>query len=1212
MLRLLAVGFLAAAFLAPPRAQGVILWSDLGQVLAHETGPGADITGGAVKRDDSANDALYFKFHVDPLSDVGTELYFAAFQLFEGDRERLAIGNSLKAWAYSAFLTSETGASNQITGDVDLRTARPETTAQAGVFYPYEFPRRGIERTIVFRVQYVAGGDDLVTVWLDPDLSPGATEENQSTNIITTFHADASFDEIRLRHSGGGRGWTFSEMAIATAFSDFVKSSSTTAESAKPAASSVSVRFWQHEQGLPHNSVRALAQTEDGYLWIGADDGISRFDGLRFVAYGERDGVPGGRIQVLFAATDGALWIGSGNRGLARRQHGRFTRFTTTNGLPSDTITALAEDNQKRVWIGTDNGLALSSNGQITEISAASPFAGRVVTALLKDRHGVMWAGIAGVGVFRFLQDRFERLEDASVEPLLTDPHCLLEDQAGRIWVGAGDDFVLCQETDQWRRYRIPRHLPQPYIKSLVQEPDGTVWAGSISEGLYRFKEDKLEVLNVTSGLSDNFVEALLVDREGTVWAGTQGGLNRIRRSKVVTLFQAEGLGYGPAKGLAEVAPGIIWAAQPREGILRYDGRRFERLGDSEFARRFSGVNVLLASPDGTCWAGSSRGVGRFRNVASGTPTEITADALLDKHVLALEQDVHKTIWAGTHDGELWHWQNGMWLPQTNLVGSQAIACLACDREGRIWIGSAGAGLWEYRTPDGPLVKVPTPSEQIRALVINPSGGLWIGTGGAGLIDWRKGAMRSLTVREGLPDNNVSQILLENDGRVWLGTDRGVACLSGNDLDQFASRKSGSVYPRLYGQAEGMMAEECAGGFSPAGLKTSLGLLWFPTLKGIAVIDPRPEAGARSGPAVVLEDVLVDGVSAMGPAVGIQEGEPAPLLRIAPGKHTIEFNYTSISFRAPERVRFRYQLEGLDTDWVEAKTRRTALYPYVPPGEYTFRVTACSSDGVWNTAGAAMPVLVMKHFWQARWLITLASFGLIGLVAGAVRVVEKRRHQRRVRQLEQERAIERERARIAQDLHDDLGSSLTRVSLLGDLLKADKDNPVQVESHAGRISHAARQTVRSLEEIVWALRPGSDTLQSLIEYIAHFANELFETDSTKCRMNLQHDLPSRRLPPEMRHNIFLIVKEALNNSLKHAQAKEVRVQAKANQERLELIIEDDGRGFDPALSRNGEGPGHHGLGNMQRRSEAINGNLEVRSTPGNGTSVHLSVKLPKS
>jgi signal transduction histidine kinase len=254
-------------------------------------------------------------------------------------------------------------------------------------------------------------------------------------------------------------------------------------------------------------------------------------------------------------------------------------------------------------------------------------------------------------------------------------------------------------------------------------------------------------------------------------------------------------------------------------------------------------------------------------------------------------------------------------------------------------------------------------------------------------------------------------------------------------------------------------------------------------------------------------------------------------------------------------------------------------------------------------------LIVLPHFWQARWFIGLASVGLLVLVAGTVRIVEKRKHQRRLKLLEQERALEHERARIAQDLHDDLGSSLTRISLLSDLARADKDNPGQVEAHARKISQSAGQTVRALEEIVWALRPGSDSLQSLVEYIAHFANELFEGDSARCRLDLPQDLPARSLPPEVRHNIFLVVKEALTNALKHAHAREVQVQAQASARTLTIVVQDDGRGFDEQVLAPTPGK-RHGLGNMRRRAEDMGGTLAVNSARGKGTTVRLTVNFP--
>ena len=310
----------------------------------------------------------------------------------------------------------------------------------------------------------------------------------------------------------------------------------------------------------------------------------------------------------------------------------------------------------------------------------------------------------------------------------------------------------------------------------------------------------------------------------------------------------------------------------------------------------------------------------------------------------------------------------------------------------------------------------------------------------------------------------------------------------------------------------------------------------------------------------------------------------------------------ALNFDAPERVRFRYRLEGLDSDWVEAGSSRAGFFPYVPYGKYRFEVIAGNGEGGWNKTGASVSVTVQPHLWQTWWFRVPASLGLLAAIAATSRVMEKRKLHRRLEQLERERALAQERERIARDLHDDLGSSLARISLLSGLLRADRDNPSQVESHAVKISQSADQTVRALEEIVWAVRPGSDSLQSLVEYIAHFANELFEGGGIRCRLDLPHDLPARPLPPEVRHNIFLVVKEALTNALKHAAAREVRVRAEATGRRWKSWC----RTMAGDLTANGHSRGN-GLGNMRRRAQAMGGNVTIESRPGQGTTVRLSL-----
>ncbi|MGP8198626.1 MAG: two-component regulator propeller domain-containing protein [Limisphaerales bacterium] len=1182
-----------------------IIWSDLGATLAHETGPGVDILGGSVKRDDAATDTLYFKFHVNPISDAGTEPYFAAFELYEGDSGRLAVGNALNAWAYGAFNVLdagktnfnifETGNTNNTSTDygIDLNSSKPVPLQL------YELPRTGIERTIVFKVQYVAGGRDLVTVWLDPDLGPGASEAGQLTNLTTKFAANASFNQIRLRHGGGGGGWTFSEMAIATSFSDFVVDengikSGSVGLSIGRGQLPFTFRVWQREQGLPQNFVRALAQTRDGYLWVGSDAGVSRFDGVRFVSFGLPEGFQTGPVQTLLGDDQGALWIGSVGRGLGRWQSGRFTAFVSGDGLPSDTVNALAEDSEEKLWVGTDSGLAVWQNGHLETPSAVAELAGKQITALFSRRKGGMWIGAKGAGVFSLRGGYLMQMTDPVFDDLLQDPHCLLVDHEKRIWVGVGDDSVLYREGEQWRRYRFPRHLARHYVSALAEDADGTVWAGSVSEGLFQFKHGKLVAVNASSGLSDNLVEALLVDREGKLWVGTHGGLNRLRPRNLSVISYNEGLGSGAVQGLTEVMPGVIWASKASEGLYAWDGRYFGPLPVAGLSPGDGQTGALLMARDGSCWMGGARGLLQIKDVRRAE-SEPGVPALSGLDISALGQDAKGRLWVGTRQGEVWWRDNGQWQAQKNGQYVHAITAIVPQQNGSVWVGTAGDGLFSVEDKADGLWSKQNGllSDWIRTLYADAEGVLWIGTGGGGLSRLKEGSrVATFSTREGLPENTISQILEDDAGNLWLGGDRGIVCVSKHELGMVAAQKIPAAYPQVYGRSEGMLSEECISGFFPMALRTKSGLLWFPTQEGIVVADPHRQMAGHPAPEVVLEETQVDGADASEP------------LRLGPGKHRLEFRYTGLDFDAPERVRFRYRLEGLDSDWVEAGSSRSASFPYVPYGKYRFEVIAGNGEGSWSTTSASVSVTVQPYLWQTWWFRVPASLALLALIAATVRVLEKRKLHRRLEQLERERALAKERERIARDLHDDLGSSLARISLLSGLLKADRNNPGQVESHAVKISQSADQTVRALEEIVWAVRPGSDSLQSLVEYIAHFANELFADGGIHCRLDLPHDLPALPLPPEVRHNVFLVVKEALANALKHAGAREVHIRAEATDQALEIVVQDDGKGFDIRGQSRG-----NGLGNMRRRAQAIGENVTIESRPGHGTTVKLSLRF---
>lgn len=1217
------VGYLGAL-----PASAVILWNDPGTTLVHQNGAGSDILGGAVKRDDTANDTLYFKFHVDPLSDKDTEEYLAAFELFEGDSERLGIGNSLKAWAYSAFFhADETIESNNLAGYIDLHTSKPESVT-GGTQASYQYPRRGTGVTIVFKIQYVPGEDDLVTIWLNPDLGPGANEAYQPDSLTTRLNANASFDEIRLRHAGSGGGWLFSDLAIATSFSDFVDVSS--ARPNDPAASAIggtrafSFQSWQKEQGLPPGPVRALTQTHDGYLWIGNEDGLARFDGLRFVPFGIQEGIKCGPVTALLEDSQGALWIGNADGGLGRWKDNQLTTLTTRDGLPANSITALAEDAAGRLWIGTKAGLMQWQAGRPAPVPAVEQFKGHAITTLFKDRQGTMWLGVKGLGVFQFAKDVFVPVMGEAADESLKDPHCLLVDQSGRLWVGAGEDFVLCREGGHWHRYRVPRGRTKSYVSTLAEEADGTVWAGSGAGGLWQFKEGKSLAVPAGNGLAGNQIESLFTDREGRLWVGTEAGLNRLQRKTLFVLSQSEGLGFGAAQGIAEVTPGVIWVGKPNDGLYRWDGKSFSRLAVAGLEPHNSQVTTLLVTHDGFCWVATSRSLLLYKDpIAAADEVETVAAA--PPGIISLAEDREGTLWMGTREGKIWQLSENKWSQSADFSQARPVTALVPDTDGSMWIGTDGNGLYQL-SKNGSVRHFGKNeglwSEAIRTLHLDAEGALWIGTADAGLSRWRDGRIANFTTHEGLPDNNVAQILEDDAGRLWLGTGNGIACVNKRRLDEIATGQSAAVYPKLFGRAEGMLSEECTSGFFPAGLKTKSGRLWFSTLRGVAVVDPQVLPNAAFTPDTVLEEVLVDGQpepfqfasSLPQKNETVKNSVPPPaMLHITPGKHRVEFRYTGLSFDAPELMRFRYQLVGLDNDWVDAGTRRTAFYSYLPPGDYQFRVSACNSDGIWNQNGPALQLVVMRHFWQTWWFVALAGGGLMALGGGIVRIVVKGKLHRRLKHLEQERALERERTRIAQDLHDEMGAKLCRISFLSEHARRGELPPEELRNQITSISDASREVLHSLDEIVWAVNPQNDTLEHVASYIGQYAQDYFQMTGIQCELNIPAQLPPYPLSSQQRHHLFLAAHEALTNILKHSGATDATVSMVLSDATFEINIADNGKGFKPPVGEPNSHPHEplsgDGLSNMIRRLAEVGGQCRIESTPGRGTNVKFVISL---
>jgi ligand-binding sensor domain-containing protein/signal transduction histidine kinase len=968
-------------------------------------------------------------------------------------------------------------------------------------------------------------------------------------------------------------------------------------------------RSWQTEQGLPHNMVLAITQTRDGYLWLGTAQGLARFDGVNCRVFGLQDGLKGLEISALLEDSGGALWIGTVSGGLNRYFHGVMETFAAKDGLNSEAITALLEDKDGGIWIGTTAGLYRRQNGRF------NPMAGHLdsifVRALAEDRQGAVWVSTLHNGLMCFQNGKLVNVPEPPEMRTISACYLLVDNQ-GRLWAGlwggAQMGVVLCRENGKWIKYGPADGLPEVYINSLAQTSDGTIWGGTLDEGLFYFKDGKFNSLRMKDGLSDDAICTLFVDRQQNLWIGTRsGGLNRVSPRKLSVCRVLENSSERLPISLAQTTNGELWVAASGRGIYQWSGGTFNQLLRTLPTAGHMFVGALLGARDGSLWWGAGPALFQWKD------GEILSDYerepwLRGDRVLSLCENSGGGMWVGTYNGQLQLLQQGRFTPVAGLP-EKPVTALAQEPDGTLWIGSMGGGL--ARLQKGKLSVFTTRdglrSDLIRALHIDTGGTLWIGTVSGGLGRWSQGRLTSFTSQQGLIDDTILQILEDDGGDLWLGCNRGICRVSKKSLDDLAEGKTVSMHLLAFGNPEGMISEQCEANFA-SGLKTRDGQLLFCTAKGIVIIDPRQQTNSAVEPAVLMEDILVDGHAKNELFQVPDKTGHAATPAIPAGNHSFEFHYTGLNFSAPENIRFRYRLEGLDADWVEADAGRAARYPYVPPGRYRFQVTACNNDGRWNPIGAEVSFVVLPHFWQTAWFEAVLVLALLGLTGGGMRYLERRRYRARLKRLQAERHMELERARIARDLHDELGSSLTRISMLSDLGQSRDNSTEQLKARVEKISNFAVRTARSLDEIVWAVNPRNDSLRSLLEYLIQFARELFEDTNIHCRFHIPEDLPRSPLLPEMRHNIFLAVKEALTNALKHAHATEVLLRAQIVGGQIEISIQDNGAGFDPASI--GAATARSGLKNMRQRIESLGGQFAIQTVPGKSTTIIIMLQRP--
>jgi ligand-binding sensor domain-containing protein len=731
---------------------------------------------------------------------------------------------------------------------------------------------------------------------------------------------------------------------------------------------------WRQAEGLAQDSVFVIIQTRDGYLWMGTKGGIVRFDGVRFTTFDDRGGNLGdNEVWTMAEARDGSLWVGTYGGGVSRYKDGAFTVFTTGQGLAGNYVGYVATGHGDDIWFGTDRGLSRFHDGALTSFTTKDGLPGNVVRSIYADADGSVWIGTNSGGIARYVGGKIEsvtyegpafkseirwfwrapdqtmwigtyegvaRLKDGHLD-LYTTAHGLSANRTrqitpdgttGALWIV--NDRGLDRMTMGPEGPTFTNAVPIVDLTAFCVDHEGSLWLGSGVEGLSRYRQGVFSTYTPEEGgLPDYYVSAVIQDRRGRVWAGTRSSVARLDSHGVTSYREADGLPGSTVFALLEDRQDRLWVGTS-QGLYRRERERFVPITVPGHQRPY--IRMLFEDHNGVIWLG-----------------------LDQQGVIRLDGDQATTY------------------TMAEGLGDNAVRGIAEDHDGTLWVATRGGGLSRF---DGSrfttfTVKDGLAANGVQSLFLDVEGVLWISTR-QGLSRRKDGRFTSYTVAKGLPTSYIYAMIDDGHGFMWLSSGLGIFRIARKDFDDLDAGKIPALRSEAYGLSHGLQCTQGVAGSNPAITRTYDGHLWFGMQNGLSVVDPRATASNTLAPAIHLEDVVVDGKS---------RDRRGPL-SLSPGQGDVRFRYTGLSFIAPEKMKFRYRLEGYDPDWIEAETRRDAYYTNIPPGHYVFRVVACNNDGVWNRTGASIALTLAPHFYQTYWFYALCIGGVALAGAGSQRL----------------------------------------------------------------------------------------------------------------------------------------------------------------------------------------------------------------------------------
>ena len=971
---------------------------------------------------------------------------------------------------------------------------------------------------------------------------------------------------------------------------------------------------WTVDDGLPQNSVLSIAEDKDGYLWIGTVFGLARFDGAEFAVFDRNriDAIRNDVVTSIHVGREGAVYWGT-QGGLVCASDQRIKTFGVKEGLPSDHILALAPESGGGLWILShpDGGqVSLLRDGTIQDFPVS--FGGGEPVALVEDRAGGLWFAESR-GLSRFdLNDGHQ--EVFSLSPESPSAFSVLVDDSGDLWAGS-EGGMYRRDSNGWVFVRLEGVLAGDRVYHLSLDRDGGIWASG-GKGVAKYFHGEWSNYPLPSRFVQNRCSRVFQDANSDFWFGSRdNGLHRIRHSSVEVLSSRDGMMNDSIWSICEGVDQELWLGTGG-GLTRWSGGRLEHFGFHEGIPR-PWVTTVCQRSNGELWFGMRTG---GQALADDAPflgkvvkgeVHLFSDAVFSEvsRVWVVFEDRNKTVWIGTMQG-LFRYQDDQFF--RCKLGTEDVPldvrAIAQDSDRGLWIGTNGDGLYYLKDGRERVInqELGLSHDNAWAIHLDGDGVVWVGTE-FGLNRIEDDSIFQFGQEQGLFDDLVNQIVEDDFDNLWLSCNRGVYRVRKQDLVNVQRGELDRVEYVLYGTADGMLSAETNGECQPAGCKTSDGRIVFPTGRGVAAFDASELLSESHAPPVVIELLQANNETVFSNGLD-WEGDPSnEELVLQPGSGDfVEIKYTANSFISPARVRFEYRLLGHHEDWVDAGGRRIAHYVNLDPGSYRFEVRAANYQGVWNQEGAGFAFMILPHFYQRP-----LFYGAIALMVGLLVWGAHRwsvGHRVRLAHLEDRAQLNEERSRIARDMHDEIGATLTQITLLSEVADREFSREGKGRNTLTKIRQRSRGLVESVDEIVWATNPRNDSVEAFIAYFAQYATEFLKPTGIRFRVKVPppSELTGYRFDSEIRHHLFLAAKEALNNAVKHAAASSIEVDCQLLESLVLVVsIRDDGVGVNRSPSAQYQGG--NGLKNMELRMRSVGGSLQVQSIRSGGTSVVFTV-----